>query len=122
MPLTRTDRDGAILNDTGMIDRDMFAPVNVERAGIAAEIDGVAATALRLATNAAIAALIGLRLRRIQAETDEAAMAGTFQSHDLSFTKVDVGPAGRRGMSRGSLVELGAVAKPCATFAREKGL
>src|SRR5262245_13731082 len=54
---------------------------DLHRLEIAAEIDRIPAAALRLAADAAIAALIRVGMARAQAEAHGAAMARTFEQH-----------------------------------------
>src|SRR5579862_6469828 len=56
MPFRRADLLAAVLNHARMVDCYVLAALDLEAAGIAAEIDRVAAPALRLAADAAVAA------------------------------------------------------------------
>ncbi|MNR14305.1 hypothetical protein D3C85_1307750 [compost metagenome] len=64
-----------------MVNRDVFAPANLEAGGIATEVDRIAATALGLAADRAVAALVRVGVGAGQAERHCAAMAGTFELH-----------------------------------------
>src|SRR5471030_603604 len=71
----------AFVLEPRMVDRDVLAPVNLEAFGIATEVDRVTATALGLAADRAIAALVRVGVDAGQTERHRAAMAGTFELH-----------------------------------------
>src|SRR5690606_12623265 len=82
VPLAAAGLDTAVgLFDPRVVHRNRFAPADLQATGVAAQIDGVAATALGLATDRAITALIRIRLGAVQTEAYRATMAGTFKLH-----------------------------------------
>src|SRR5690606_15016838 len=77
---------GAGLAQLGVIDRDMFAPAHLQTARIAGQIDRVAASALRLATDRAITALIRIGMGAGERERHCAAVTRTFELHGTTST------------------------------------
>ncbi|MNN84436.1 hypothetical protein D3C81_2015980 [compost metagenome] len=67
--------------EQGMVNSDVLAPANFEAVGITGNIDRKTATALGLAADRAVAALIRVGVGAVQAERDRAAMAGAFEMH-----------------------------------------
>ena len=68
----------------GVINTDVVLALYLQGLRIAADINGIAATALRLAANRAIATLIGVRRCAVQRKVYGAAVAGTFEFHRAS--------------------------------------
>ena len=64
-----------------LIDAQVLLALDLKRAGVAAQVDGVAAAPRRLAADRAVAMHVGLRRRRLEREPNRAAMARTFQLH-----------------------------------------
>ncbi|MCY1248494.1 hypothetical protein D9M72_619320 [compost metagenome] len=64
-----------------MVDRDVLAPAHLEAMGVTGNIDRITATALGLAADRAVAALIGVGVGAGQVERHRAAMAGAFEMH-----------------------------------------
>src|SRR5690349_20550293 len=62
-----------------MVNRDVLAPAHLEAGGIATEVDRIAATALGLAADRAVATLVRVGVGAGQAERHRAAMAGTLE-------------------------------------------
>nr|GFC59220.1 hypothetical protein [Tanacetum cinerariifolium] len=62
-----------------VVDRNAVFASDLETFRVATQVDRVAATALGLAADRAVATLIGVGMSARQAELDCAAMAGTFQ-------------------------------------------
>ncbi|MNN27163.1 hypothetical protein D3C81_1406900 [compost metagenome] len=71
----------AVFLEPRMVNRDVFASTNLEAGGIATEVDRIAATALGLAADRAVAALVRVGVGAVQTERHRAAMAGTFELH-----------------------------------------
>jgi hypothetical protein len=70
-----------------MVNRNILAPTYFQAVGITGNVDRITATALGLAANRAVAALIRVGVGAGQAERHRAAMAGTFEVHgDLRLT------------------------------------
>src|SRR5215510_6931812 len=63
------------------VDGNVLSAGDLERPVVAGEIDAVSARAGRLAADRAIAAHVRIRVRRLQAELDGAAVAGAFEFH-----------------------------------------
>src|SRR5690606_15139368 len=65
-----------------VIDADVVLAADPQGTCIAADVDGVAASALRLAADRAVAALVGDGRGAFEREMHGAAMTGSFESHD----------------------------------------
>jgi hypothetical protein len=65
-----------------VVDADVLAPLNLEAGRVATQVDRVTATALGLAADRAVAALIGIGMGAGQAEGDGAAVARAFEVHE----------------------------------------
>ncbi|MNG08822.1 hypothetical protein D3C84_922070 [compost metagenome] len=68
----------AFVLEPRMIDRDVLATVNLQASGIASQVDRKTATALGLATDRAVAALIRVGVGTVEGERHRAAVAGSF--------------------------------------------
>ena len=71
----------AFVLESCVINRDVLATAHLQAAGIATEVDRITATALGLAADRAVAALIRVGVGAGQTERHRAAMAGTFELH-----------------------------------------
>jgi len=69
----------------GVEDGDGAAALDLQRAGLGAQVDGIAAAAGRLAADRAIAAHVRVRRVRIDREPDGTTMARAFELHRVSF-------------------------------------
>src|SRR4029077_74000 len=61
------------------IDREVTLAGHLQGRGVAAQVDGVPAAALRLAADAAVATLIGIHMARAQPKLHCAAMTGSLE-------------------------------------------
>src|SRR5205823_14502972 len=73
---------GFSLGDHRSINAYVFLALDLERLGLAHDVDGVTAAACRLAADRAVAAHVRIRCGRPDGELDRPAMAGTFEQHD----------------------------------------
>src|SRR5690606_26754950 len=74
----------AAVGQPGAVDRQVLLSSDLEAAPVGAEIDRVAPTAGRLATDRAVAAHVRVRRRRAHGEAHRAAMAGALEFHAAS--------------------------------------
>ena len=79
--LAGRDLAGLAALDLGTVDTDMAPSAHRERRRDAAEVDGIATAARRLATNGAVAALIGNGGMAFHSEGDRPAPAGAGKRH-----------------------------------------
>src|SRR5690606_2042672 len=101
MPLCRT---GLLrftrIADFCMVNRDVFAALDLHAIGIAADVGGITAAALRLAADRAIATLVGVGGIAVEFETYGATLAGAFQLHGSSSRKLAISGIGTFGVTR----------------------
>src|SRR5690606_11237451 len=83
-----------VLADLRLVHAQVLAPLHLERVGAGAEVDGTAAAAGGLAADRAVALQERRRRIGLAAETDIAAVAGTFQSHGIASLRNRSHPAG----------------------------
>src|SRR3546814_5408191 len=82
-----------------VVDGYVSSPPDLHGPGVAAQVDGIPAATRCLAANRAIAALIGVRGGAGQAEMHGAAMTGTFEAHDESYSRTGIKRAAWRDHS-----------------------
>src|SRR5690606_8784707 len=70
-----------LASDLRVEDGDILPAFDLQRVGEAHDVDRVAAAAGRLAADRAVAAHVGIGRRRLDGETDRAAMAGALEAH-----------------------------------------